>query len=116
MKKSLPEVVQMYEDRIASRIKSGDVTQEQVDKLGLVEKDSELYEFQSLQSRAFASGMISLYNANWLYQNLGGEAPDKEQFNKLSPAKRIVITQVMSELAERFIKLQREDKTKKRRK
>ena len=95
---NLDEVVSRYEQKITERLATGKTTQEQVDKVGLVDSDMELFAYQTLQSRAFASGKISFDVAQWLYRTIGGEYPTKKRFNAQSPAKRAVVTQLMGEL------------------
>jgi len=64
--------------------------------------DNELFAYQTLQSRAFASGKLSEEEASWLYQKLGRENPTSEKFAKLPLAEKMAITKVMEELASAY--------------
>jgi len=59
----------------------------------------ELFEYQKLQSTAFACGKLTLEEANTLYQLYGGELPSPERWDKLSLAEKIVGTSTAAELA-----------------
>ena len=96
--KSLDEVVQDYQDRITQRIAAGQTSQKAADALGIIDSDLELFEYQNIQSQAFAAGIITQDQAFWLYVHLGGENPMKEDFNARPTAERIVITQLCGEL------------------
>lgn len=96
--KTLPEVVADYDAAITKRLAAGIITQKQVDELGIIEDDMELFAYQNIQSRAFAQGILNFEQANYLYRNLGGEFPTKEKFNSKTPAERAVITKLCGEL------------------
>jgi len=56
---------------------------------------AEHFAYQTLQSKAFASGKLSLDNAQWLYATLGGSA---DIFNRRSLAIRIVAITMIAKL------------------
>ena len=58
----------------------------------------ELFEFQKLQSTAFACGKLTLEEAQILYRIYGGEAPSPEKWDKLTLAEKVVGTQTAAEL------------------
>ncbi len=59
----------------------------------------DLFEYQKLQSTAFACGKLTLEEAQTLYRMYGGEAPSPQQWDKLSLAEKVVGTSTASELA-----------------
>lgn len=65
---------------------------------GLKTGMDELFEYQKLQSTAFACSKLTLEEANTLYQLYGGEFPSPERWDKLSLAEKIVGTSSAAEL------------------
>ncbi len=63
----------------------------------------DLFEYQKLQSTAFACGKLTLEEANTLYQLYGGEFPSPGRWDKLSLAEKIVGTSTAVELAKMTI-------------
>ena len=60
--------------------------------------DLELIEYQKTQSLAFASNLLTLEEANLVYNIIGREHPCVEKFNNRTLAEKIVITKLMHEL------------------
>jgi hypothetical protein len=77
-------------------------TKEHILGLSKADSDREVMAFQSIQSKAFASGILSEEEASWLYQKLGREIPTKKKFNELPVWDRIAIMQTMDELLRRL--------------
>ena len=71
---------------------------QKLDKEMRVDDITELFTYQNMQSQAFATGILNLAEAQYLYTTLGGELPTLERFNSLPLATRIGITKVMAEL------------------
>ena len=60
--------------------------------------DTDLFQYQSTQSQAFASGKITKDEAMDLYRIFGGEVPTHEKWVKQPLADKIVATQIVGEL------------------
>ncbi len=86
--------------RIKDRIASGKTTQAKVNRLNktLATSYADLVEYQKLQSRAFASGLLTQEEAATIYQWVGGENPTEEKWSRLSVAQKATITELMQEL------------------
>ncbi len=94
------------ETRIKERLAAGLVTQEKVDALHKT-LDMELLEyvkFQEHKSLAFASGKLTLEEANTIYAYLGESV---ETFNSQPIAVKSVLTQIFGELLGAAIKHRR---------
>ena len=91
--------------QVATNIASGRTTQAAVDAQVFYEKDSELVEYQGIQSRAFAAGLIPLRLANHIYENLGGECPTLEKFNKLPFERKMTLLELEASLVAKLAKM-----------
>jgi len=99
----------IVEDDMANRIEAGiarineklkAVPKEEQEKLSRTLKTSmdELFEYQKVQSTAFACGKLTLEEAQTLYRIYGGEMPTPEKWDKLSLAEKVIGTQTADEL------------------
>lgn len=89
--------ISQLRERIPQRIAAGQTTQADIDKLheSLDLDLGDYCRFQERKSLAFASGVISLPEAQLIYQYLGNTP---EQFNRQSVEVKTVLTQVFAEL------------------
>jgi len=65
----------------------------------------ELVTYQNIQSTSHACGVITLDEAQTLYELLGKEVPTPEKFGSLPLAEKIVVTQMIGELAKKGCKI-----------
>jgi len=78
--------------------------QEEIHKT-LEQSFNDLIACQELQSYGFASGILSLEEAQELYRIYGGDVPSPEKWDKLSLAEKVIGTQICAELAQKRSRL-----------